>query len=258
MELDAMILSFFEWWVSSQLFHSCLSPSLGVSSSSMISVIREVLSAYLGLLTFLPAILIPAYASSSPAFHMMYSAYKLNRHGDNIQPWCTPFAIWNQSIVPCPFLLLLDLHTVFSEGRLRWSGIPISFNNFSVCCDLHSKALFSIVNEAKVDVFLKFPCYFYDPRAVSNLISGSSAFSKSSLDIWEFSIHLLLLKPSLENSEYNFASMWNECTYEMVWTFFGIRMKTDLFQFCGLLPKQVCVPMGSPPKNISPAKANCI
>ena len=61
-------------------------------------------SAYLRLLLFLPAIFIPACASSSPAFLMMYSAYKLNKQGDNIQPWSTPFPIWNQSVVPCPVL----------------------------------------------------------------------------------------------------------------------------------------------------------
>ena len=65
-------------------------------SSSSLSAIRVVSSAYLRLLIFLLAILIPACASSSPAFHMMYSAYKLNKQGDNIQPWCTPFWIWNQ------------------------------------------------------------------------------------------------------------------------------------------------------------------
>ena len=65
---------------------------------------RAVSSAYLRLLIFLPAILIPACVSSSPAFLMMYSAYKLNKQGDNIQPWCTPFPIWNQSIVSCPVL----------------------------------------------------------------------------------------------------------------------------------------------------------
>ena len=61
-------------------------------------------SAYLRLLIFLPAILIPACASSSLAFHMMYSAYKLNKQGDNIQSWRTPFPIWNQSVVPCAVL----------------------------------------------------------------------------------------------------------------------------------------------------------
>ena len=73
-------------------------------SSSSLSAIRVVSSAYLRLLIFLPAILIAAYASSSPAFLMMYSAYKLNKQGDNIQPWRTPFPIWNQSVVPCPVL----------------------------------------------------------------------------------------------------------------------------------------------------------
>ena len=68
------------------------------------SVIKVVSSAYLRLLVFLPAILIPACASFIPAFHMMYSAYKLNKQGDNIQPWRTPFPIWNQSVVPCPVL----------------------------------------------------------------------------------------------------------------------------------------------------------
>ena len=73
-------------------------------SSSSLSAKRAVSSAYLRLLIFLLAILIPACASSSPAFLMMYSAYKLNKQGDNIQPWCTPFPIWNQSVVPCPIL----------------------------------------------------------------------------------------------------------------------------------------------------------
>ena len=72
--------------------------------SSSRSAIRVVSSAYLKLLIFLLAVLIPACASSSPAFLMMYSAYKLNKQGDNIQPWCTPFPIWNQSVVPCSVL----------------------------------------------------------------------------------------------------------------------------------------------------------
>ena len=188
----------------------------------------------------------------------MYSTRKLNRQGDNIQPWCTPFAIWNQSIAPCLVLTIASWPAYsFLRRQVRWSGIPISFRIFHSLLWSTLKG-FSVVNEAKVDVHLKFSCFFYDPRAVGNLISGSPAFSKSSLNIWDFSVHLLLLKPSLENFEYNFASMWNECTYEIVWTFFAIRMKTHLFQSSGPLPKQVCVSMGSPPKNISPAKAHCI
>ena len=66
-------------------------------------------SAYLRLLIFLPAILISAYASSSPAFLMMYCSCKLNKQGDNIQPWRTPFPIWNQSVVSCPVVLNIKL-----------------------------------------------------------------------------------------------------------------------------------------------------
>ena len=73
-------------------------------SSSSLSAIRVVSSVYLRLLIFLLAILIPAYTLSSPAFLMMYSAYKLNKQGDNIQPWHTPFPVWNHSTLPRPDL----------------------------------------------------------------------------------------------------------------------------------------------------------
>ena len=73
-------------------------------SSSLLSAIRVVSSVYLRLLIFLLAILSPVCASSSLAFHMIYSASKLNKQGDNIQPLHTPFLIWNQSVVPCPVL----------------------------------------------------------------------------------------------------------------------------------------------------------
>ena len=74
----------------------------GLFSSSSHSAIRVVSSIYLRLLIFLLAVLVPACASSSLAFLMMYSAYKLNKQGDNIEPQRTPFPIWNQSVVPCP------------------------------------------------------------------------------------------------------------------------------------------------------------
>ena len=70
-------------------------------SSSSLSAIRVVPSPHLRLLMFFPAIFIPACASPSPTFHMMYSAYKLNKQGDNIEPWHIPFPIWNQCVVPC-------------------------------------------------------------------------------------------------------------------------------------------------------------
>ena len=100
-------------------------------SSSSLSAIR-VVSAYMRLLIFLLAILIPAGASSSPEFCMKYSAYKLNKQGDNIQP-CrrTPFPIWNQSVVPCPVLTVASWPTYwFLRSQVRWSGIPISLRIF--------------------------------------------------------------------------------------------------------------------------------
>ena len=68
--------------------------------------------------------------------------------------------------------------------------------------------------------------FFNDPTDVGNLISGSSAFSKTSLNIWKFMVHVLL-KPGLENFEHYFASMWNECSCVVVWTFFGIALLWD-------------------------------
>ena len=99
----AMIFIF--WMLSSQPTFSLSSYTFikRLFSSSSLSAIRVVTTACLRLLIFLPAIVIPVCASSSSAFHMVYSAYKLNKQGDNIQPWWTPFPIWNQS-VPCPVL----------------------------------------------------------------------------------------------------------------------------------------------------------
>ena len=125
-------------------------PTFSVSSSTFIkrlfssslSAIRMVSSAYLRLLIFLPVILISACASSSPAFCMMYSAYKLNKQSDNIQPWCTPFPIWNQSGVPCPVLTAASWPAYrFLRRQLRWSGIPISLRIFhSLLWSTQSKA----------------------------------------------------------------------------------------------------------------------
>ena len=122
-------------------------------SFSSLSAIRVVSSAYLMLLIFLPADLILVYASSSLAFHMMYSAYKLNMQGDNIQPWHTPFPIWNQSIVPCPALTVASWPAYkFLRRQVRWSGIPISFRIFQFVVFYTVKG-FGIVNKAKVHVF---------------------------------------------------------------------------------------------------------
>ena len=124
-------------------------------SSSLLSAKRVMSYAYLRLLIFLPAILIPACASSSPAFLMMYSAYKLNKQNDNIQPWCTLFPIWNQSVVPYLILTVASwLVYRFLRRQVRWSGIPISFRIFHSLV-MHTVRLWHS-HKAKVDVFLEF------------------------------------------------------------------------------------------------------
>ena len=101
-------------------------------------------------------------------------------------------------------MLLPDLHTDFSGGRSGALVFP-SLSEFStVCCDPHKG--FGVVNKAEVDVFLELSCFFDDPADVGNLISGSSAFSKTSLNIGKFMVHILL-KPGLENFEHYFTSM---------------------------------------------------
>ena len=125
---DAMILVF--WMLSFKPAFPISSFTFikRVFSSSSISVIMVVSSAYLRLLKFHPEILIHTCASSSLAFHTMYSAYKLNKQGDNIQPWRTPFPIWNQSVVPCPVLTVASWPAYrFLKRQVSWSGIPISF-----------------------------------------------------------------------------------------------------------------------------------
>ena len=99
-------------------------------------------------------------------------------------------------------MLLLDLHTDFSRGRSGGLVFP-SLEEFSSVCTVKG---FSIVNEAEVDVFQELSCFFDDPVDIGNLISGSSAFSKSRLNIRKFTVHILL-KPGLENFEHNLASM---------------------------------------------------
>ena len=90
--------------------------------------------------------------------------------------------------------------------QVRWSGIPIPSEFSTVNIVIHTVKGFVIVNKAEIDVFLKLSCFFDDPKVVGNLISGSSAFSKSSLNIWQFSVHVLL-KPGLKNVEHYFASV---------------------------------------------------
>ena len=124
---DAMIVFF--WMLS-------FKPTFPLSSFTFIKRLFSysllmVSSAYLRLLIFLPAILILACDSSIPAFLMIDSAYKLNKQGDNIQPWKTPFPIWNRCVVPCPLLIVASWPAYrFLKRQVRWSGIPVSLRIF--------------------------------------------------------------------------------------------------------------------------------
>ena len=115
----------------------------------------------------------------------------------NLEPVC--FSMSNSN---CCFFTCIQISQ--EAGQVVWySHLLKNFPQFVV---IHIVRSFSMVNEAEVDVFLKFSCFLYDPTNVGNLISGSFAFSKSNLNIWKFSVHILL-KPSLKDFEHYFASM---------------------------------------------------
>ena len=115
----------------------------------------------------------------------------------------------------CCFLTCIQIS--LEAGKVGWYFHL--FKIFPQFVVIHTVKGFGIVNGAELDVFLEFSCFFYNPVDVGNLTSGSSDFSKSSLNTWKFSAHVLL-KPNLKNFEHYFASMWNECTSVVVLTFF--------------------------------------
>ena len=121
----------------------------------------------------------------------------------------------------CFFLTCIQI----SQEAVKVLWYSQLLKNFPVCCD-HTVKGFSVVNEAEVDVFLESSCFFYDPMDVGNLISDSSAFSRFSLNIWKFSVHVVL-KPSMENFQLYFGSLWDECNCAVVWTFHGIAFLRD-------------------------------
>ena len=114
----------------------------------------------------------------------------------------------------CCFLTCIQIS--WEAGQVVWYSRL--FENFPQFIVIHTVKVFHIVNKAEVDVFLELSCFFDDPVDVGNLIS---AFSKSSLNIWKFTVHILL-KPGLENFEHYFTGVWDECNCAIVWAFFGI------------------------------------
>ena len=171
---DAMI---FVFWML------CFKPAFSLSSFTFIkrlfsfsslTDIRVVSSAYLRLLIFLLAILILAYSSSSLVFCMMYSVYKFNKQGNDIQSWHNPFPIWNQSSSSCCFLTCMQISQ--EAGMVVWYSHL--FKKFPVCCDPHSQRLWHS-QYTEIDVFLKFSWFFYDPVDVG---SSKHPLSKTLLD----------------------------------------------------------------------------
>ena len=129
-----------------------------------------------------------------------------------LEPVCCSMSSSN-----CCFLICIQVSQ--EAGQVIWYSHL--FKNFPQFIVIHTVNGFDIVKKAEIDIFLELSCFFDDPADIGNLISGSSAFPKTSLNIWKFSVHVLL-KSGLENFEHSLAL-----------PFFGIGMKTDLFQSCG-------------------------
>ena len=135
----------------------------------------------------------------------------------DLEPVCCSMSSSN-----CFFLTCIQISQ--EVGQVVWYSHL--FQNFPQFIVIHTVKGFGIVNKAKVDVFLELCRFFDDPEDGGNLISGFSAFSKSSLNIWKFTVHILL-KTDLENLEHYFSSVWEECNCAVVWAFFGIVFLWD-------------------------------
>ena len=165
---------------------------------------------------------------------MMLSAYKLNKQGDAIQSWCTPFPVLTISLFHicsnCCFLTCIQVSQ--QVGQVVWYSHLLK--NFPQLVVIHTVKGFSVVTEAEVSVFLEFSCFSYGPTDVGSL----TGLFKASLYMWNFSLHMLL-KPSffkhlsitLLACEMSAALSWFE--HSLALPSFGTGMRTGLFQSCG-------------------------
>ena len=134
-----------------------------------------------------------------------------------LEPICCSMSSSN-----CGFLICIQIAE--EAGQVVWYSHL--FQNFPQFIVIRTVKGFGLVSKAEIDVFLELSCFFDDPADVGNLISGSSAFSKTSLNIWKFVVHVVL-KLGLENFEHSFTSMWDECNCVVVWALFGIAFLWD-------------------------------
>ena len=143
--------------------------------------------------------------------------YSINILFQDLEPICCSMSNSNWCFLTC-------IQISQEAGKVgRYFYLLQNFSQFVV---IHTVKGFWIVNKAEVDVFLELSCFFHDPTDVGNFISGSSAFSKYSLNIWKFTVYILL-KSGLENFEHYFARVWDECNCVVVWAFFGIAFLWD-------------------------------
>ena len=199
MGLDAMILVF--WMLSSKPTFSLSSFTFikRLFSSSLLSAISVLSSAYLRLLIFLLEILIPAVLH--PVWHFSWCTLHIS--------WISRVTIYSLDVLlflfgtslfhvqsNCCFLTCIQI----SQKKGQVVCYSHFFKNFPQFVLIHTVKGFDVVNKAETDVFLELSCFFDDPTDVGNLISGSSVFCKSTLNIWKFSVHILL-KPGLDNFE---------------------------------------------------------
>ena len=164
-------------------------------------------SAYLWLLIFLAATVIPTCASASWAFCITYSAYNLNKQGDNIQPLLTSFLIWNQSALPCSVLTIASWSAYrFLRRQARWSGMPISvsFPQFVVICTVKD---FYMVNKAEVVYFWNFFAFSMIQWMLAIWSLVPLPFLKPA---WTYGISQFMYCWRLAWRNY-FGSMWDEC-----------------------------------------------
>ena len=134
-----------------------------------------------------------------------------------LEPVCCSMSSSN-----CCFMTCIQVSQ--ESGQVVWYSRL--FQNFPQFIVIHTVKGFGVVNKVEISVFLELSWFFNDPMDVGNLVSGPSAFSKTSLNIWNFTVYVLL-RPGLKNFEHYFTSMWDECNCVVVWAFFGIAFLRD-------------------------------
>ena len=147
----------------------------------------------------------------------MYSAYKLNKQGDNVQLWCNPFPVWNQSVIPCLVLTVSSWSAYrFLRRQVRWSGIPIS-KNFPQFVVVHTVKDFSIVNETEVHFFLPWNSLAY-------------SMIQRMLAIWSL-VPLPFLNPACTSGSSHFTYCWSQAWSILSITLLACEMSVVVWQF---------------------------